>query len=131
MARMIDGDAVLGRYYAEYEQQDICDGAEDRDWLMKCLTEAPAITPPNEPLTLEELREMNGQPVWVEEINHWALIDIETGGRWSGIPFVVWAENGAKFTYNIKERKLHCYRRPHDGRGCGYCDGEIERGDGL
>ena len=56
----------------------------------------------NKALTLEQLREMNGQPVWVEEINHWALIDIETGGRWSGIPFVVWAENGAKFCYNIK-----------------------------
>lgn len=67
-------------------------------------------TPPNEPLTLKELREMNGQPVWVEEINHWALIDIETGGRWSGIPFAVGAENGAKFCYNIKARNLHCYR---------------------
>ena len=65
---------------------------------------------PNEPLTLEQLREMNGQPVWVKEINHWALIDIETGGRWSGIPFAVWAENGAKFCYNIKARNLHCYR---------------------
>src|SRR5699024_10759804 len=63
----------------------------------------PTLTPPNEPLTLKQLREMNGQPVWVEEINHWALIDIETGGgRWSGIPFVVWAENGANFCYNIK-----------------------------
>lgn len=65
---------------------------------------------PNEPLTLKQLREMNGQPVWVEDINHWALIDIETGGRWSGIPFVVWAENGAQFCYNIKARNLHCYR---------------------
>ena len=64
----------------------------------------------NEPLTLEQLREMDGEPVWVKEINHWALIDIETGGRWSGIPFVVWAENGAKFCYNIKARNLQCYR---------------------
>ena len=75
------------------------------------LDDMPTLTPPNEPLTLEELREMNGQPVWVKETNHWALIDIETGGgRWSGIPFVVWAENGAKFCYNIKARNLHCYR---------------------
>lgn len=65
----------------------------------------------NKALTLEQLREMNGQPVWVEETNHWALIEIETGGgRWSGIPFVVCAENGAKFCYNIKARNLHCYR---------------------
>lgn len=26
----------------------------------------PTLTPPNEPLTPEQLREMNGQPVWVE-----------------------------------------------------------------
>ena len=70
----------------------------------------PTLTQPNEPLTLKQLREMNGQPVWVEEINHWALIDIETGGRWSGIPFVVGAENGANFCYNIKARNLQCYR---------------------
>ena len=65
---------------------------------------------PNEPLSIEQLRQMDGQPVWVEDVKHWALIDIETGGRWSGIPFVVWAENGAKFCYNIKARNLHCYR---------------------
>ena len=47
--RPIDADAVLDRYYAEYERQDICDGAEDREWLMKCLNEAPTLTPPNEP----------------------------------------------------------------------------------
>ena len=54
MARMIDGDAVLSRYYDEYEQQDICDGAEDRDWLMKCLDEAPTLIQPNEWVSVEE-----------------------------------------------------------------------------
>lgn len=65
MARLIDADAVLARYYAEYEQQDICDGSEGRDWLMKCLAEAPILTSQNEPLTLEELREMDGEPVYI------------------------------------------------------------------
>ena len=53
--RAIDADAVLGRYYAEFEKQDICDGSQDRDWLMRCIEEAPTLTPPNEPLTWEEL----------------------------------------------------------------------------
>ena len=70
---------------------------------------------PNEPLTLDELREMDGQPVWVEDVKHWALIDIEKGGQWDGVPFAIWAENGMKFTYNIKNRGLHCYRRPPEG----------------
>lgn len=117
--RLIDADAVLDRYYAEYERQDICDGAEDRDWLMKCLSEAPTLTPPNEHLTIEQLREMDGEPVWVEDVKHWALIDIEKGGQWDGVPFAVWAENGVKFTYNVESRDLHCYRRPPEGEADG------------
>lgn len=58
---------------------------------------------------------MDGEPVWVEEVEHWALIDIEKSGQWAGIPFAVWAENGTKFTYNIENRGLHCYRRPPVG----------------
>ena len=71
--------------------------------------------PTNEPLTIEELREMNGEPVWVEDVKHWTLIDIEKGGQWDGVPFAIWAENDMKFTYNIKNRGLHCYRRPPEG----------------
>ena len=35
-----------------------------------------ALSPPNEPLTLEELREMDGEPVWIVEQpdwGHWEL----------------------------------------------------------
>lgn len=53
MARPIDADAVLDRYYAEFDRQDICDGSQDRDWLMRCIEEAPTLTQPNEPLTCE------------------------------------------------------------------------------
>ena len=39
----------------------------------------PLIPPPNDPLTLEELREMNGEPVWVEclgskDYSVWAIV---------------------------------------------------------
>lgn len=84
-------------------------GLNQAMWI---ITHAPTLTPQNEPLTLDELREMNGEPVWVEEVEHWALIDIEKSGQWAGIPFAVWAENGANFTYNIEGRELHCFRRP-------------------
>lgn len=79
-------------------------------WARKALQST--LTPPNEPLTLEELRKMDGEPVWVEEVEHWALIDIEKGGQWAGFPFAIWAENGVNFTYNIEDRELHCFRRP-------------------
>lgn len=38
--------------------------------------EMPTLTQPNEPLTLEELREMSGEPVWIVEQpdwGHWEL----------------------------------------------------------
>ena len=112
MARAIDGDELLG--IERLLDTDAIRKSKTASWLLDQVLHdiqaMPTLALPNEPLTLEQLREMNGQPVWVEEINHWALIDIETGGRWSGIPFVVWAENGAKFCYNIKARNLHCYR---------------------
>ena len=43
------------------------------------VADAPTIdAPPNDPLNLEELRDMDGEPVWVVEINgyppHWGLI---------------------------------------------------------
>ena len=88
-------------------QNELCDS--------ECVYYQPTLTQPNEPLTLEQLREMDGEPVWVEEVKHWALIDIEKGGQWDGISFAVWAENGTKFTYNVESRDLHCYRRQSEG----------------
>lgn len=52
--RMIDADAVLDRYYAEFEKQDICDGSQDRDWLMRCIKEAPILIQPNEWISMED-----------------------------------------------------------------------------
>ena len=37
------------------------------------------VLPPNDPLTLEQLREMDGEPVWVERPGygkHWALVQV-------------------------------------------------------
>ena len=62
--RLIDADAAIDRYYGEWEKQGIWDGDQDRDWLMRCIEEAPTLAPPNELLTLNQLREMDGEPVW-------------------------------------------------------------------
>lgn len=39
-------------------------GLNQAMWI---ITHAPTLTPPNEPLTLAELREMDGEPVWDEK----------------------------------------------------------------
>ena len=114
MARAIDKQTVLD-IIIEAKRADPETGSF-AEWLAEYLVEhLPTLTPPNEPLTLGQLREMDGEPVWVEDVKHWALIDIEKGGQWDGVPFAIWAENGMKFTYNIKNRGLHCYRRPPEG----------------
>lgn len=35
--------------------------------VMQMVVHAPTLTPLNEPLTLNELREMDGEPVWVDD----------------------------------------------------------------
>ncbi len=118
MARAIDAEKYMELLKEQYlHNKSMGNSQATRVWqgAMQLLYDMPTLTPPNEPLTIEELREMDGEPVWVEEVKHWALIDIEKGGQWDGIPFAVWAENGAEFTYNVKSRGLHCYRRPPEG----------------
>ena len=65
----------------------------------------PTLAPPNEPLTIEQLREMDGEPVWFENMS---------GGRWC----IVYADYhclvGKMFgiTFENAERTGIAYRRP-------------------
>ena len=52
------------------------DSVDERNNLMVTPVDMPTLTPPNEPLTLEQLREMDGEPVWIVEHpdwGHWEL----------------------------------------------------------
>ena len=56
---------------------------------LKLVRVQPTIaSPPNDPLTLEELREMDGEPVWNDTMKQWAIVDthdrrtINVCGRW-------------------------------------------------
>lgn len=75
------------------------------------------ITPPNEALTLEQLREMNGEPAWWDdgEGSCWGIISVDTNGRWAGIPFFRGRWKQANFEYDIKSRGMTLYRRPPEG----------------
>ena len=67
-------------------------------------------------LTLEELKQMSGQPVWCKNLEVYGIIKCESKGRWSGKPFLVGvfysSEYGVAhtFEYDIQRRKLTCYR---------------------
>lgn len=67
------------------------------------LAPAPTLTPPNEPLTIEQLREMNEEPVWLEIAGGvWGLIDTDDG--------CVWLNRGGSIDINKLDGKV--YRRP-------------------
>lgn len=72
--RLIDADALIE------QMRTRCCGYFGE--IVDCIMRAPTITPPpNDPLTLEELREMEGEPVWVELIGQnlpsgWYLLNL-------------------------------------------------------
>ena len=76
-----------------------------------------ALSPPNEPLTLEELREMDGEPAWWDDGDGscWGIISVDSAGMWGGIPFFRGRWKEVNFEYNIEDRKMKIYRRPPEG----------------
>ena len=68
------------------------------------------------PLTIEELKEMAGQPVWCPDEEAYGIVMCDKIGQWAGIPFLhgVWYGDGngcgVEFNHNIIKRRLRCYR---------------------
>ena len=56
------------------------DGLNQAMWE---ITHAPTLTQPNEPLTLEELREMDEEPVWVKQLKGLSVCDTD----WAVVEF--------------------------------------------
>ena len=85
--------------------------------IAKFVEDMPTLTPPNEPLTLKELREMDGEPAWWDdgEGSCWGIISVDSAGMWGGIPFLRGRWRQVNFEYNIEERKMRIYRRPPEG----------------
>ena len=92
------------------------DSVEERNNLMVTQIDMPTLTPPNEPLTIEELREMDGDPVWIVDVGPhkwygpgWAIVDrdnclVRTVKNWNAV-----------FFESYGERWL-AYRRPAEGQ---------------
>ena len=85
--------------------------------IIRAIEEAPTLTLPNEALTLEQLRKMDGEPAWWDdgEGSCWGIISVDSAGMWGGIPFFRGRWRQVNFEYNIEERKMRIYRRPPEG----------------
>ena len=75
------------------------------EWLAEYLVDhLPTLTPPNEPLTIERLREMDGEPVWFDTIKRWGIVKVNREGI-----FVVTKSGEYEFG------RCKVYRRPPEG----------------
>ena len=80
-------------------------GPDDESWdyavPVEVIEKVPTLTQPNEPLTVEELREMDGEPVWFDTIKRWGIV------RVCGYGISVLTKSGE---YDVTRMKF--YRRP-------------------
>lgn len=83
------------------------------------ITQAPTLTPPNEPLTLEELREMDEEPVYVvpkdkpAHCGGWCGVTVWKCDRYSYVSLLRDADSGWGFEKYGKT--WIAYRRPPEG----------------
>ena len=112
------------RYLEALEQKANPQNVEAVRWSVKALKfmQRSTLTPPNEPLTIEQLREMDGEPVWCK----WLLPEdraIEQG-KWfiviSGDKAGLEIQRPAEYGYHFCKiddygKTWLAYRRPPEG----------------
>ena len=107
MARLIDWNKLI-----EWCRPYLHTGESiPADVVIENIRSMTTLTPPNEPLTLEQLREMNGEPVWVTPLGFWALVIAKPGERvrlMSNDGETVWADKEIELVGPV-------YRRPPEG----------------
>lgn len=88
------------------------DSVEARNNLEVTPVEMPTLIPQDEPLTIEQLREMDGQPVWIVDIGNrkwygpsWAIVDREAN-------LVRTVKNWNAVFFEIYGKQWIAYRRP-------------------
>lgn len=114
MARAIDASELMAEIQA-------CswDSEQDKERAEDLVLGMPTLTPPNEVLTIERLREMDGEPVYVvpaneySELGKWCVISIGDSDDYScalvpGVEYWSWKFEG------YGEQWL-AYRRPPEG----------------
>lgn len=84
----------------------------DRKFIMDAIREKRERENPK-PLTIEELRQMHGEPVWIADISAWGIVSVDDAGSWKGRPFVNGEQTpwgAVKFSWDVENHHLVCYR---------------------
>lgn len=110
--RPIDANELLG--ITRLLDTNVVRQSKTASWLLDQVLHdiqaMPTLAPPNQPLTIEQLREMDGEPVWLDVADGvWALVDTYDD--------CVWLDRGESIDIFRLTRKA--YRRPSDGENNG------------
>ena len=104
--RAIDGDELLG--IERLLDTDVVRKSKTASWLLDQVLHdiqaMPTLTPPNESLTIEQLREMDGEPVWFDTIKRWGVVKVCRDGVF------VLTKSG-----EFEVGRCKYYRRPPEG----------------
>lgn len=118
MGRAIDKQTMLG-LIIDAKRTDPETGSF-AEWLAEYLAEhMPTLTPPNEPLTMEELRKMDGEPVYMtfpsdtgNQCGHWALVGTQ---RWGAVS-LIYGCGWLSYESAVETLGAKFYRRPPEGK---------------
>lgn len=118
--RAIDGDELLG--IERLLDTDVVRQSKTASWLidqvLHDIQAMPTLTQPNEPLTLEELREMDGEPVFLKTGE--VAIREQLIAEWE----ILTEHDDSWFYFTRRKRGFHikdygktwiAYRRPPEG----------------
>lgn len=72
--------ATIQKWIDAHTDVDDTDGVGLLEDVLREINAQPTFTPQNELLTLDQLREMDGEPVWVELYRAWALVEVKQNG---------------------------------------------------
>lgn len=113
--RPIDGAELLG--IERLLDTDVVRKSKTASWLLDQVLHdiqaMPTLTPPNEPLTLEQLRWMDGEPVWYGFLKKWALVSIRDAEVWL---VTLWNEYVIRAD-DCENTGTMVYRRPPEEEG--------------
>ena len=115
---------ILEQWKKDCLEDNDTQGADIISDVILQLDDMPTLTPPNEPLTLEQLREMGGEPVWVTSArergnipSRWVLFAGVSKSKRNSDVFVFATTGGIAQGYEAVNygKTWNAYRRPPEG----------------
>lgn len=109
--RTIDADALKADFRLNF--------GSVHDAVIACqiVDRQPTLTPQNEPMTIEQLREMDGEPVWVSYSDDgalhgfWALV----GAHRCWLVGLTHSRGWSNYKIAVRDWDAKFYRRPPEG----------------